>query len=157
MVDFTDAPIFSTMVMLQQCLCEEIESRNLPEVCFCSVVPGAQTIYDFSEGGQAWVRLQTAFPTRTFPQQDESLRNCAAGIAYGLEIGIVRCAPMLSEDGDPPSAAEQFEATRLQMADMMAMRAAIQCCMAKKDSLLSTYVPIGPEGGALGGSWTVWV
>lgn len=157
MVDYTDAPVFSTLIELQQCLCEEIESRNLPAVCFCGVVPGAETILDFSQGGQAWVRLQTAFPSRTFPEQDQTLRSCQAGLAYTVEIGIVRCAPMMSDDGEPPTLEEQFEATRLQLADMEAMRAALQCCLRKKDSLLGAYIPIGPEGGALGGAWTVYV
>jgi hypothetical protein len=62
---------------------------------------------------------------------------------------------MMSEGGDFPTAEQQFEATRLQMADMQAMRRAIQCCLAKDKHVLGAYTPIGPDGNAVGGTWTV--
>lgn len=156
MADYTDAPVFASMVALQQCVCEEIEKRGLPSVCFCGVVPGSTAVLDFAEEGMAWVRLNTAAPSIVFPSQDQSLRSCGAPLAYQFEVGIVRCAPTLDDDGSPPTLEEQFEATRLQMADMEAIRAAIQCCLPNASKILNSYTPYGPQGGALGGWWTVY-
>jgi len=156
MADYNDSPVFGAMIALQQCLCETIEARGLPSVCFCGVVPGSTAVFDYSDEGQAWVRLSTAVPSLVFPAQDQSLRSCSAPLAYQFEVGIVRCAPMLADDGSPPSLEEQFEATRLQMADMDAIRYAIECCLPHASKVLGTYTPYGPQGGALGGWWTVF-
>lgn len=154
--EYVDSPAFSSLVSLQQCLCEEIAKRNLPEVCMCSVLPGDSVALDYAEQGQAWVRLVMGYPTTTFPDQDQTLSNCGRPLAYQIEMGLMRCAPMLAEDGTPPDAQEQFEATRLQWADMEAMRQAIRCCY-PDDAVLSQYTPYGPEGGLVGGTWTLYI
>lgn len=151
-----DQLVWPHMLALRNCLCEEIERSGLPSVCFCEVVPGSAAMFDYPEGGQAWVRLTQAFPSVVFPVQDTNPRgNCGTGLVAVLEVGIIRCAPMPSDGGDMPTAQEQFEATRLQMADMQAIRRAIQCCMGKMKHVLGAYTPIGPDGNAVGGSWTV--
>lgn len=152
-----DQDFWPIMLSLRDCLCEEIAASGLPPVCRCEVMPGAAPVYDFIEEGQAWVRLVSAFPSLIFPTQDQTPRNCATPRVGQFEVGIIRCAPMMSEGGDAPSAEEEFEAVRLQLADMQAMRRAIQCCMGKMKHVLGVYTPIGPEGGALGGTWQVWV
>lgn len=155
MAEYQDAPVFGAMVALQQCVCEEITKRGLPSVCFCGVVPGQIAVHDFAEEGMAWVRMANAFPATTFPSQDLTLRNCAAPLAYQFEVGIVRCVEV-DDDGEPPTVEQQFEATRLQMADMEAMRVAIQCCLPNADKILGNYTPFGPQGAVIGGWWTVY-
>lgn len=155
MADYADARVFETMIALQQCVCEEITKRGLPSVCFCGVVPGATPVFDFAEEGMAWVRLANSFPAVAFPSQDQTLRSCGSPLAYQLEVGIVRCVEV-NEDGEAPTLEQQFEATRLQMADMEAMRYAIQCCLPNASKILGNYTPYGPQGAAVGGWWNLY-
>jgi len=159
-----DTVIWPVMVSLAECLCTQITSSGLPEPCFCGVLPGNDVAYDYCDGcedgtcGQAWVRMAEAFPARVFPVPDSDRGNCATALAVELVVGIVRCAPMPDEHGDPPTMEAQFDTAQLVVADMMAMRRAIMCCTQAyrgRDYLLGPYLPIGPEGGCVGGAWTV--
>jgi len=151
-----DQGVWPRLIALRDCLCEEIEKSGLPSVCYCEVMPGSIPVFDYSDDGMAWVRLGQAFPSTIFPQQSLDLRSsCTTGLAYEVEVGIVRCPPGLDHHGRPPTAEDEFEATRIQLADMAAMRRAIQCCFKGKDAVLGAYTPIGPDEGALGGTWTV--
>lgn len=157
MVDLIDDQgVWPTLITLRDCLCEEIVKSGLPEVCYCDVMPGALAPFDFADDGMAWVRVTQAFPSLQFPNQSlDARRSCASPLAYGIEVGIVRCAPKYDHAGNPPSAAEEFESTRIQLADMAAMRRAINCCLGKRDAVLGIYTPIGPDEGGIGGTWTV--
>lgn len=153
-----DQGVWPHLVALRDCLRDAIEKRGLPMPCLLEVFPGSFTPFDTPEEGQAWVRLAQAFPTVQFPNQTQDWRSsCGTNLAYVIEVGIIRCAPQMSEGGDMPTAEEEFEATRLQMADMAAMRLAIQCCFARRPALLGAYTPLGPEGLALGGTWSVTI
>lgn len=150
-----DDTIWPLMVMLQQCLCETLTIRGLmPGDCFCGVVPGDQAIQDFGTG-MAWVRLANTYPTTEFPTIETALRgNCTASLAATLEVGVMQCAPSLTIGGAAPTQAQQFEATRLQMATMRAMHQAIVCC-GIEEKVLGQYEPKGPQGALVGGTWLV--
>jgi hypothetical protein len=56
--------------------------------------------------------------------------------------------------------AAQFDAVRLQMAAMSAIRRAVLCCFPgarSQDVILGVYLPIGPQGGVVGGTWSISV
>jgi hypothetical protein len=38
---------------------------------------------------------------------------------------------------------------------MMVMRRAVACCPGSTDWILGAYVPTGPQGGLVGGYWTL--
>jgi hypothetical protein len=153
------------MVALAECLCQQITADGLPDVCFCGVLPGADVAFDYcapcdevGHCGQAWVRLVEMFPSKVFPVPDAE-GNCSSLLAFQLAVGIVRCAPVPDDDGTPPSMEDQFDTTGLVMADAMAIRRAILCCATanrNRDYLLGPYLPVGPEGGCVGGAWTVF-
>lgn len=154
--DYTeDETIWPLMVMLQQCLCETLTARGLmPGDCFCGVVPGENVIQDHGTG-MAWVRLAGIYPTTSFPQIENTPRaSCSAALGATLEVGVMQCVPGLTASGTPPTAAQKFEATRLQMATMRAMHQAITCC-GIEEILLGQYTPQGPQGNLVGGSWLV--
>jgi hypothetical protein len=169
MVDFIeDKIIYPAMIRLSACLCLEIEASGLPATCSCGPMIGnlvldyCGTCADGKCGGQAWVRLVEAFPTVDFPSQALELRNCASPLAYQLEVGIVRCRPVGTVSGvrgyTPPTLEQNVEALRLQLADMAAMRRAVECCFgdAEIDYILGSYNPITVEGDCLGGVFTVY-
>lgn len=157
-----DSAIWPALTELVTCLCSTIEDAGLPPTCFCGLVPGDQVAWDYitdSGEGQAWVRLMNVYPSSAFPAADTTLRSsCASPLAAQVEMGILRCAPMPGDDGTPPGMSEQWEATRLQMADMRAMYSAVRCCYDKQEAMvLGQYNPVGPAGGIVGGTWQVWL
>lgn len=158
--DFADdTEIWPLMVLLSQCLCETLAERGLrPGDCFCGVIPGQQATWDY-QAGMAWVRLGSVVPSAVFPAQSLTLNNCGTTLAAELEVGVLHCAPGSSPSGAPPGEVEQFEATRLQLATMSAIRSAILCCseMSNMDMILGAYNPQGPSGNLVGGAWTVSV
>ncbi len=150
-----DDALWPLMVQLSQCLCETLTARGLmPGDCFCGVLPGDQVIHDYSSG-QAWVRLANAYPSTSFPTIDTTPRgSCSAILAATLEVGVMQCTPGLTPTGNPPTQAQQFEATRLQMATMRAAHQAIVCC-GIEDLILGQWSPTGPQGNLVGGAWLV--
>lgn len=154
-----DAELWPILVSLQQCLCDEMNRAGVDSVeCFCGVLPGALVTHDFPDG-MAWVRLSQSYTSTNITDQARTLSNCALPIAGVIEIGIVRCAPSPGRSGTPPTVLQQFEATRLQMADMAIMRRAVVCCFGQSKDFsaqLSGYTPFGPQGGLVGGSWTLY-
>jgi hypothetical protein len=156
----TDKSIWPALTSLTSCLCAEVERRGLPPVCICSPMPGEDLATDYvtESAGMAWVRLEAAWPSTAFPQP-AGTAGCRQPLAFGVEIGLAYCAPMPDQDGTPPGLTAQFEATEVQLAAMSAIRAAVQCCFPgnAKDVVLGQYTPMGPAGGVVGGSWSIFV
>jgi hypothetical protein len=164
-----DNLIYPTIIQMVACLCTEIAESGLPEPCSCGPIVG-DLILDYCGqcadgkcGGQAWVRLVDSYPSIDFPTPNQALNNCAAPIAYQLEVGIARCKPVGSTSGVrgfvPPSLEQQVAALRLQTADMAAVRRAVQCCLGDDtiDYILGSYIPLTGEADCLGGAFQVWV
>lgn len=161
-----DTLIYPRLVELAGCLCTEIAASGLfngEELCFCGLQFGDVVPIDLLEkkglgSGVAWVRLSQAFPSTSFPDPDPGTGTCATLLAYEVEVAIARCVPLLDRNGKPPSVAQSLEATRLQLADMAAMRRAIACCFGSGDIeyTLAAYQPIPVSGGVGGGFWQVF-
>lgn len=153
--------ILDKMEALATCLCAQIITDGRPKVCFCGLQPGAAVAYDYvtacdDEGcGMAWVRLIQSAPTTGIGIISELVGNCGAELGFDIEVGMIRCCPVMVPGGEPPEASEVLAVTQEQMADMLTMRTAIACCDALGDFILGSYTPFGPEGGAVGGAWIV--
>ena len=177
MTDFVeDFQVYPLMVALAGCLCEELRDAGLPATCSCSVVPGPMAVLDACGGcgatkgacgGQAWVRLDRAYPSSTFPQQDTEGASCVSPLVYAIEVGLARCTPIGKSNSvsgySPPSTAQYLDAVRLQTADMQAMKRAIQCCLrtgdyGEREFALGQYMPITPAADCGGGVWNflIW-
>lgn len=167
-----DTMVYPTMVKLAGCLATEFIASGLGQPCFCGLFPGEEAPWDYCDGncgktraGQIWVRLVSAFPTQPFPVIDP-LGTCASAMGFDLEVGAIRAAPMITGTAAKPilpTVDAQLESTRIQLAEMAAIRRAIKCCMAENEDggeisyALGSYSPVGPDGGCVGGSWTVTV
>lgn len=150
------------MSALADCLCAQIESDGLPGVCFCGVVPGEAAAADYFGNckgvcGMAWVRLSSMYPATSVGVADISIGNCNKELGLELEVGIMRCFVLSDERGNPPSAEAIKEATSLQVLDAECMVRAVACCdaISRRDFRLSLYQPLGPEGGVVGGIWSL--
>ena len=61
---------------------------------------------------------------------------------------------MVSELGDPPTLAEQFDANVTLVRDMGLMHKVITCCDTVADQgRPEQFTTFGPEGDCLGGAW----
>jgi hypothetical protein len=149
---------------LAGCLCEQIREDGLQEPCFCGVMPGERVAFDYvgnceDQDGMAWTRLITAYPAAGVGRVNQTVNNCNSTLGIEVEIGLLRSAPTMEAEGEPPSEGSQLETTALQIADMLAMARAVQCCFGNKDYdyILSQYRPFGPMGFAVGGTYSLMV
>lgn len=151
--------IWTVVEELATCLCAQLLTDDLPPVCVCGVLPGAEAALEYagdcdSACGQAWVRLANAYPSTTIGVPSTRPGNCSSGIGIEIEVGVSRCVSVGDAD-EPPSPAELAVAAELQTADLLAMWRAVACCRSSKDWVVGAYTPFGPEGGLVGGTVTV--
>lgn len=163
-----DNKVFSQMALIAECLCRTIAENELPGLCFCGIIAGDQPYDATGVGGecdedevdgQAWVRLALGYPSMSTGVADTTPNNCASkGFGFDLEVGIMR-GIRIEERGLELPAEEMLAATQLQIADMLTIQQALLCCngLNGEDFIIGQYRPIGPEGGLVGGSWTVSV
>lgn len=152
-------------VLLEE-LSAGLEDADLLEsMCAISVYPGNAVPLDYVGGegcsGMAWVRHVSSFPTVRFPNADVSIDNCAYTLGHAIEVGIIRPSPIPESDGttiDLPDDITHFNSAMDLADDMLLMKEAIQRASKSIDMvILGSYVPVGPEGGAVGGTWSLTV
>lgn len=155
------------LVALAACLCSQIEADGGDKPCFCGVVPGDMAIADYAQdcggdtecGDIGWSRLVTLYPAKSPGIQDQQLGNCRSGLGIDIELGIMRCMAVGESDGSAPPPAEIAAATDQQTRDAMTMWRALQCCdiLPTSEFRVGSYTPMGPMGGYVGGTFTVYV
>jgi len=152
----TTSKVATIVEALADCLCQQVAADGLPELCYCGVMPGAVAVADRigdcgTVCGMAWVRLEQMYPSTIVGLPAVDPGNCGKALSIDIEVGILRCFPT------EPTDQELIEATELQLAEAETMYRAIACCPAipMMDSVVSPYVPLGPEGDTLGGSMMV--
>lgn len=138
------------------------EDCLLPCFCRVAVYPGLEVPWDSCEtdscdgcDGQLWGALQGVTPV---PGSQGG--GCEAWV-FSAQVGAVRCAAKPGEDGSPPSV-EAVQADAIAQAiDADGILHAIKCCPSRtqrvKDAgiVATTWVPLGPQGGCVGGAWTI--
>ncbi len=150
--------VFTLLTELQACMCEQFQriadEGTAPELCFCGIIAGEMVPFDYGEGGMAWVRPALIAPMEV--NTTSSGGACAIEYDVTVSLGVIRCAPMLSDQGELPTVAEQFEAFATQTRDMGILHWVISCCPTSIGSkpTLGEYTPVGPDGGVVGGAWT---
>jgi hypothetical protein len=145
----------SIVVELADCLCREIKKREMPEPCFCGVLPGDQAPFVYCnacEGGQAWVRLITVGQ----PQEEIVLNNCVGTMAVQIEMGMVFGWLPMDDDGEPRDMPANLAVVERQIREMDLMFEVLTCCGLSIQERVSNlqYIPVGPDGTCLGGIWT---
>lgn len=142
---------------------KELQADGTGEnLCSTSLMPGDQFSMDYGDcGGLVFVRLNTANPSMAFPQADITVDNCAYTLAFPIEVGVFRPAPTIKTrlgQALPPGDAENTAATHAMLRDLKAMHRAIVALNEEIELLvLGQYVPQGPLGDLVGGTWTLTV
>jgi hypothetical protein len=148
----------SVLAALLESLTAQIRAAGKEEdYCSLTVQPGNAVTFDFGPesgcGGIAWTRLAAASPA-------VGSNGCIMWMTYTIEVGMVGPVPGLdySEMGGytVPTDEELFDAASRQSDEMMMLIAALNA--ADVEGLtIGDYSPSGPEGGVLGGYFTVTV
>jgi hypothetical protein len=148
--------------ILLDCLCTRLANTIAGPVCVCTPIPGDQAIADYCGAGpngvgQAWVRLSRVFMTRQFPQPITTA-PCPDGFwAAEYELGVLRCAATLDDEGQPPSPAALAWDAAMATDDAAAVMDTGQCCLPKGlPRLVGDWRPM-QGGGCTGGTATVTV
>lgn len=154
---FTPSVLMLAMDQLASCVCTEIAKSAAGPVCWCGVWPGEEVSWEFCGDcgndacGMAWVRLNGIFPYDTFPAPVVDL-GCRRPLAYNIEVGALRCMPVSDNEGELPSS-EQITMTSMETyADLAALYRALLCCDFEAIAV-EAWVPVGPQGGCVGGVW----
>lgn len=130
--------------------------RLLDIPCFAGVLPGDLVSWDFVGddcGAMSWCRVASVFPSAIGFAPDATPQAMLT-FAATLELGTLRTIAV-PDNGEPATVEQQYDATRLQLADMNAMVEAIcrYCSRNEVPLLMGTYSPAGPAGAAVGGAW----
>jgi hypothetical protein len=127
------------------------------DYCSITVQPGTAVSFDFGPesgcGGIAWTRLVGSTPAL-------GGNGCIMWMLYTVEIGMVGPVPGLdySEIGgyELPTDEELFDAAKRQSDEMQMLIKALNATDVPGVTI-GDYSPSGPEGGVLGGYFTVTV
>jgi hypothetical protein len=155
-------PFAGALLLLADCLCERLADTPGGSPCWCGILPGASPAWDYCGGecndgacGMGYVRLDLTNPSESFPTATLDY-NCTKPLAHRVEIGVLRCMPIL-DDGEVPDPTVLAEVALVQWHDMWAAYRALTCCGAFTDVVVEQYLPLGPEGGCVGGAWYGWI
>jgi hypothetical protein len=136
--------------------------------CRACVVPGLPAWDSCADpctgetGGQLTVSVSRMYPSSNFPAQDaevQGLRGCTPPPITAVEyvVTLLRCAPLPTDRGCPPSCDEQAAAARTVHIDSAVIMNALLCCLpgtsparrGRRFVLGQTRI-LGPEGGCVG-------
>lgn len=160
---------------LVETVAKVLEDAGRP-VGLAHLVPGVLPAWDnCCEGaGQAYLRVIEVYPTAgsgqpptPFPQRDTMQRGVGAGggcsinlLALHLGLGVIRCAHSVDDHGNPPTAAEMTSDAAGMLDDMgLLLEVITQVFTAHKalpKVIVGSWTPRGPEGGCVGGEWTLY-
>jgi hypothetical protein len=163
---------------LLNCLCVNVAGLTDPPQHCCYRV-GLEVAHDLGPfadlccEGLAYVALGDTYPSSaSFPEQDivrQAEASCAPPTwAQGFRAGIVRCAPVVAQDGvSPPTCDDWGTAAAQNMEDSWALRRTL-CCFrtwvrAQEGALLGMsivmerQVQTSPQGGCVERYFTVTV
>lgn len=150
------SPIEVLAALLEALTAQIREAGKEDDYCSITVQPGNAVSFDFGPesgcGGIVWTRLVTAAPA-------VGSNNCVLWMDYTLEVGMAGPVPGLEYtlgEYSVPTDAELFEAASRQSDEFMMMYRALKG--ADIPGLrFGDYAPSGPEGGVMGGTFTVTV
>jgi hypothetical protein len=98
--------------------------------------------------GQLWARMSEWAPDPEFTQPGPT--GCLQPSLLVVEVGALRCIPVLDSQGKAPSAAEEAAAAARTYLDAQLISKGVLCCVPARTWL--GWSPLGYEGGCGGGA-----
>lgn len=119
-----------------------------------------EVMWDECCEGYLFMRVVQTDLVEQFPQASQPVTRCTQSLASLVELGILRCAPMVDDNGNPPSDAEQQEFAYDTIVDKSILYNVLRNHnpdWANYPVVITSWVPLGPEGGCGGGAWQFWI
>ena len=143
------------------CACSALEKTACGCPCHAFVASGAVAWDRCCADGQLWVGVDRVYAYGGQFPAPAGVTTCVPPLAADLSIGILRCAPTMSDQGDPPSA-EALTASAAQVnEDAYVLMNGVMCCLAEhgraRPFVIGGQRPLGPAGGCVGSSLAVTV
>lgn len=159
--------------LIRDCVCAALDQAT-EEIdgypgcpCRSCVVAGVPAWEDCQDpcsgeaGGQLTVHLERMYPSSRFPEEDRQVRGTpgcpqVATTAAEFVVTVLRCAPMGTADGCPPTCEELEETARTVHVDASVVYSALLCCLPHtagrrgRRFILGQSRTVGPEGGCVG-------
>lgn len=132
---------------------EQAEASLTHSVSRAVITPGRMPAWDNCDCGLLYVRLLMVAPKST---DGRVRRGSTAGCGVlmwevTLGIGVLRCAATINDSGEIPSV-RQIEADSGEMTqDLMDLRDFLNCTDGISE--ITSWAPVGVEGGCHGGEW----
>lgn len=136
------------------CVCEALsEQSSCGCPCRAGVVYGAPA-WDNCCDGQLTVFVERIYVQSEFPQTMTGEIICSSPLAADMSLQLLRCAPVLDDDGSAPSIAVLSEHAAQMLQDWYITQRALICCLATyrkyRAFTLRDSRPVGPQGGCSG-------
>lgn len=113
-----------------------------------------QVALDSCQQGQAWIRQSGAWPTVNFTDALRGPVHCGSTWVAEYEIGVMRCACLPDEVGNPPTSACEESTARCVSDDAARVRDALTCCVPLLahvgEVVVGQLAFYGPSGGCVG-------
>lgn len=158
-----DQRIMPILEALLEAVAEEVAACGRGDIGFSSIQSGDLGIVEHvgEDVGcsELIVNLTSVFSYQDFPAPAE-VAQCNDPTAYVITVAMFRCAPQPKGRDVRINDPALHHASALEVIDdMHAMRRAISSVIKDQDRVhaLGTFEPYGPEGGIIGGSWTITI
>lgn len=138
---------------LLDCCCSALEKTacGCPDRAFVSA--GAVAWDRCCDGGQLWVGVERIYAYSAFPAP-AGIINCFPPLAADIVIGILRCAPTVNDQGEPPTVDALNTSSAQVYEDAYAVTNGVLCCLVPTQRerlfVMGNQRPVGPSGGCTG-------
>lgn len=139
---------------IRVCVCNALADDGSCQCPCRTCTVWGQPVFDNCCDGQLTVDFIRLYVHDNFPQAASGPVFCATPLAAEFRITYVRCAPVVKDDGSPPTCDELSTEALGMMTDVYVVYRALICCLqAQKRNrkfVMSDATPISPEGGCQG-------
>lgn len=128
------------------------------------LMPGA-VAWDACDCGLLAITVRRTYLSDTFPVPVTAASPCtSAYVVHEVLVTLARCAPNMSDNGDPPTPTALTAAATVLAADTKVVRQSIVCHLPELEEqgmlvefLMQNQVPVGPLGGCIAVDSTVLI
>lgn len=166
-----DSHLLPRLTAAYECAKKALEDAKGPALAYTGLWTGSdQPPFGLADGddcGIMWVSPVGGAITAAFPLPlEQEAMNCAKMPMLEVQIGVARCLERPDFRNREIRVGEQamFDAVRLMMSDMAAIRNGMLCCLPKMGPdgaeyqvSLGAWVPLSEQASMIGGYWTVWI
>lgn len=152
--------VVGALEAIRDVIADKFEEDGHNNFCLLTLMPGEQVPFDYCDrcdDGMAWVRLASLQPPQD--RLDNTPMQCFTEMSMTVEVGHIFSAPWPESDGDLPDEHDHTDATLRQIRSADLLLQALLCTDLPSGETPTdpTYVPLGPDGGCLGGAWSATV